>query len=223
MSGVEPITFLIYGLPLLLAIPLHEAAHGWTADKCGDPTARRLGRVTFNPLKHIDPLGTLLLPSLLILSSAPFIFGWAKPVPVNFRALSHPRRDMILVAAAGPAVNLLLALASALAIGLWAEQVSPDVWWVQMLVFSLLLNLALVVFNLLPVLPLDGGRILTGLLPHRLANAYARTERFGMPLLLMVLVLPPLLGLYFDQDWSLFGKYLAPLIFGLGDWMIRLF
>lgn len=217
----QPISFLIYGLPLLLAIPLHEAAHAWVADKCGDPTARRLGRVSFNPFKHVDPLGTVILPGMLILSSAPFVFGWAKPVPVDFRHLRHLRRDMILVAGAGPAINLVLAVISAGILAFWGEGLGEA--WVQMLAFSLILNVALMLFNLLPVLPLDGGRILTGLLPAKLAIPFSRTERFGMPLLLLVLVAVPLVGYYLGQDWSLFGKVLGPVILTVSDWLLRLF
>lgn len=136
---IEPISFLIYGLPLLLAIPLHEAAHGFVAHRCGDPTAYALGRVTFNPFKHIDPLGTVALPVLLILAHAPFVFGWAKPVPVNFANLRRLRRDMVLVAIAGPATNLLLALISAVVLRYAAYDLAADAatapWWGDMLVF----------------------------------------------------------------------------------------
>jgi Zn-dependent protease len=215
---LQPVDFLIYGLPLLLAIPLHEAAHGFVAHRCGDPTAYLQGRVTFNPLRHIDPVGTLLLPVMLILAQAPFVFGWAKPVPVNFANLRHLRRDMVLVAAAGPGINLLLAILSAVALRFTLADVALATsvpWHAQMLFFSLMLNVTLAVFNMIPLLPLDGGRVLTGLLPPSLARPFSRTERFGFPLLIGVLVLPPLLGQLFGQDWSLFGLLLAPPIHGL--------
>lgn len=225
--GIDPIVFLIYGLPLLLAIPLHEAAHGFVAHRCGDPTAYRLGRVTFNPVKHIDPLGTLVLPALLILSSAPFVFGWAKPVPVDFRKLRQLRRDMILVAAAGPGVNLLLAFISAVVlrfaaydIALGGAETAP--WWVDMLVFSIMLNVALAVFNMLPLLPLDGGRILTGLFPPRIAAVYSRSEKFGMVLLIALLFIPPLLGEILGKDWNLFTALLVPPIFATVDFILSL-
>lgn len=224
---ISPVTFLIYGLPLLLAIPLHEAAHGFVAHRCGDPTAYRLGRVTFNPVKHIDPLGTIALPAMLIIAQAPFVFGWAKPVPVDFRNLRHLRRDMVLVAAAGPAVNLVLALLSAVALRYATYDLTfgdgeAAPWWVDMLVFSLMLNAALAVFNLLPLLPLDGGRILTGLLPPKLAIPYSRTEKYGMVALFAFLLLPPVLGSLVGQNWNLFALLLVPPIYAVADFMLTL-
>lgn len=221
----EPVSLLIYGLPLLLAIPLHEAAHGWVAHKLGDDTAYSLGRVTANPFKHVDPMGTVILPLLLIITKAPFVFGWAKPVPVNFRALNRPRRDMVLVAAAGPGVNFLLAFISAVGLrlseaGQFNVETAP--WWVEMLVFSLMLNLALAIFNLIPLLPLDGGRILNGLLPPALAARHARTERFGMVLILVLFLAPPLLGSFFGRDWSLFAWILLPPVLEMAEFFLHL-
>lgn len=218
---LNPIVFFIYGLPLLLAIPLHEAAHGFVAHRCGDPTAYLQGRVTFNPFKHIDPMGTVALPVLLIMMKAPFVFGWAKPVPVDFRKLRHLRRDMVLVAVAGPATNLLLALASAMLLRVSMANVDMAVdagdapWYAQMLLFSLLINVTLAVFNMLPILPLDGGRVLTGLLPPKLAAPFARTEAFGFPLLIGLLLLLPLLGQMIGVNLSLFSAFLVPVIYGL--------
>ncbi|MCH2548047.1 MAG: site-2 protease family protein [Alphaproteobacteria bacterium] len=211
----DPLAFIIFCLPLLLAIPLHEAAHGFVAHRCGDPTAYNEGRVTFNPFKHIDLIGTIALPVVLILSGAPFIFGWAKPVPVQFALLNKPRRDMVLVAAAGPLTNLFLALISAIALKFaiadLPEQITTTLpWHVRMLDFSVILNVALAVFNLIPLLPLDGGRILAGILPPKLAIPFSRTEKFGFPVLLLLLIVVPLAGNFLEQNWSVFNLFLVP-------------
>ena len=168
-------------LPVLIAITLHEAAHGYVAWKLGDPTAKNAGRVTANPFKHVDPVGTLLLPGLLLLVRAPFLFGFAKPVPVDFSRLRHPKRDMIWVALAGPGSNVLLALLSALLI--WLGSLVPGalgLWIVSNLENSIIINLLLAVFNLFPLPPLDGGRVAVGLLPRSLSWRLARLERFGL-------------------------------------------
>ncbi|MDP1909745.1 MAG: site-2 protease family protein, partial [Hyphomicrobium sp.] len=172
-------------LPAILAITLHEAAHGLVAYRCGDRTAWQLGRVTLNPLKHIDPFGTIVLPGLLLLLRVPFIFGYAKPVPVNFGALGNPRRDMIWVAAAGPATNILLAVAA----GLLAHLVvflpaAAGQWSLLNLENAIMINVVLAVFNMIPLPPLDGGRVAVGLLPDVLAAPLARLEPFGMAILL---------------------------------------
>ena len=167
-------------VPILLAITFHEAAHAYAAWKLGDDTAYRLGRVTFNPLKHVDLFGTILLPALLFLTKAPFLFGWAKPVPVAFGRLGHPRRDMAIVAMAGPLTNVLLAFASAGFLRIvWVlpEAIAP--WLVQTLYQSILLNLILAIFNMFPLLPLDGGRVALSILPNALARPFAKLERFG--------------------------------------------
>jgi Zn-dependent protease len=185
----------VWLLPILIAVTFHEAAHGFVAHLLGDDTAWRLGRVSFNPFKHIDPLGTIILPAMLLFTGSPFLFGYAKPVPVNFRALRHPRRDSILVAAAGPAMNLLLATLAALAfhVVVYTSGVA-QVFIFENLKNALVLNVILAVFNLLPIPPLDGGRIIAGLLPSALARPFSRLEPYGLILLIGLLIVLPLLG-----------------------------
>ena len=191
----------VWVLPILLAITLHEAAHGYAAWRLGDDTALRQGRVTLNPLRHIDPVGTVLLPAVLLFSAAPFLFGWAKPVPVVFGNLRRPRRDMVLVAAAGPAANLLLATLSALLFHV-LPLLPADVasWVASNLRHSILINLVLMIFNLLPVPPLDGGRIAVGLLPDVLARPLARLERYGLLIIVGIVFLLPMAGGLIDRD-----------------------
>jgi Zn-dependent protease len=183
-------------IPVLLAITLHEAAHALVAHRLGDDTAHGLGRVTLNPLKHIDLFGTILLPALLLFLRSPFLFGYAKPVPVNFGALGHPRRDMVLVAVAGPATNLAVAIVAALSFHLLAYLPSGAVAWVaQNLKNALVINVVLAVFNMLPLPPLDGGRVAVGLLPNIIAVPLARLEPYGMLILLALIFLLPVIGM----------------------------
>jgi Zn-dependent protease len=182
-------TVALAAIPVILAITLHEAAHGYVARQFGDSTAWMLGRVTLNPLKHIDPVGTVAVPlGILLLSGGGFLFGWAKPVPVNFGNLRHPKRDMLWVAAAGPGVNFAMALVWALVFGLASGGgVLASAGAMYMSLIGVGINVSLMVLNLLPILPLDGGRIAVSLLPHSLAVSFARTERFGFFIVIALL------------------------------------
>jgi Zn-dependent protease len=205
-------------LPVLIAITLHEAAHGFVAHRLGDDTAYRRGRVTFNPLKHIDLFGTILMPAVLLLVRSPVLFGYAKPVPVNFSALRHPRRDMILVALAGPAINIALAIAAALLFHVVAYLPSEAAPWVaQNFRNALVINVVLAVFNMLPLPPLDGGRVAVGLLPKFLALPLAWLEPYGMFILIAALLILPLLGAQMDLDLNI----LPHLITGPVETIIR--
>ena len=205
-------TISYMALPLLFAMVLHEYAHGWVANRCGDSTAKLQGRLTMNPLAHIDPFGTVILPLLCLLMPGGFFLGWAKPVPIDPRLMRQPRRDMALVAAAGPAMNLALAIGSALLFALllsidptigsyWSKSEDtspPDTWHTMFLlpiavmsVYSVLINVLLMLFNLLPIPPLDGGRILTSLLPPSAAMALRRVEPYGMFILVALIIFDP--------------------------------
>ncbi len=196
----------VLALPVLFAITVHEAAHGWMARRFGDSTAMMLGRVTLNPLKHIDPIGTILVPTVTFLLSS-FLFGWAKPVPVNWRNLRNPRRDMVLVALAGPGANLLMAVFWALAVKLGVALFEIFEWLALPLVYmgsaGVLINSILMALNLLPVLPLDGGRVLAGLLPPRLGWHFSRLEPYGLFIVIGLLVT------------GLLGRILWPLVLGV--------
>ncbi len=207
LSMVQKI--VVWVLPVVFAITVHEVAHGWVAKKYGDNTAYMLGRLTLNPLKHIDPLGTIILPGLLLLTGTSFIFGWAKPVPVDARNFKNPRQDMAVVAIAGPVSNFLMATGWALLVriggmvGESSKAIAEPL--IYMGVAGISINLVLALLNLLPIPPLDGSRVLSGFLPHRLAWQYNQLERYGFIILLVLLytkILNVILAypLYFVQN-----------------------
>lgn len=199
-------TVIAWSIPILFGITVHEVAHGWVANSLGDSTARLQGRLTPNPIRHIDPVGTILVPALMVILTG-FIFGWAKPVPVNWQRLGHPRRDMALVAAAGPLANLVMMLIWAIiaklvfVAGIEASLVAPFI--LTMVKVGIIINIILMVLNLLPLLPLDGGRVMTSLLPPDLAEKYARLEPYGLIILVVLLVTGVLV------------RIIGPIIFGL--------
>lgn len=217
-SGTALYTASTWVIPVLLAITLHEAAHGFVAHRLGDDTAWLLGRVSLNPFKHIDPFGTVLLPALLLFLHSPFLFGYAKPVPVKFSALRSPRHDMVLVAGAGPATNLLQAFAAALlvhVVGFLPEGLNG--WILANLRNAIVINVVLAVFNMIPLPPFDGGRVAVGLLPDSLARPLAGLERHGMLIMVGLLFLLPMIGTQFGVNLDLVGWLLgAPVNWVIG-------
>jgi len=204
----------VWALPVLFAITLHEVAHGWTARHFGDMTAAQLGRLSLNPIKHIDPIGTILVPAVLLFLGG-FVFGWAKPVPVNMFHLRNPKRDMAVVAAAGPAANLVMALVWALIAKLGVSMYGSVDWVALPLIYmgqaGIAINLILMLLNLLPLPPLDGGRVVAGMLPDNLSYQYGRIEPLGLFILLGLLAL------------GVLGKILSPPYTALSDFLVRVF
>ena len=198
-------TLLIWVIPVLLAITLHEAAHGWTASKFGDHTARMMGRVTLNPVKHIDPVGTIIVPLALLIMSTGFIFGWAKPVPINFNALRSPKSGMIWVALAGPGANLIMAIGW-LFVAILSVNINMPVI-LKMAGAGIFINLLLAVFNLLPIPPLDGSRVISALLPNPLAYKYNQLERYGFVILIGLMFI----GGFSYIVWPIVGLALSSL------------
>ena len=200
----------IWVVPVLLGITVHEVAHGWVARKLGDNTAFMLGRLTLNPLKHVDPMGTILIPGMLLLLQAGFIFGYAKPVPINWKNLRQPKRDMALVAAAGPVANLLMAVGWALLLRLGTSLGDSGMALVYMGVAGITINAILMMLNLLPLPPLDGGRVLTGLLPGPWAYKFSRIEPYGFFILIGLLV-TGVLGIILWPLISFFMSMMVPV------------
>jgi Zn-dependent protease len=211
-SNLTLYTASVWVLPLLFAITFHEAAHAFVAHRLGDDTASQLGRVSFNPLRHIDPFGTIMLPAMLLLSHSPFLFGYAKPVPVKFGNLRNPRLDMVWVALAGPATNIILALTAALAFHALPLAPADSAQWIaDNLKNALVINVVLAIFNMMPIPPLDGGRVAVGLLPNFLAYPLSRLEPFGMLILIGILILLPLAGSQFGLNLDVISAILRTL------------
>lgn len=215
----------VWLIPLVIAIVFHEVAHGYVARMLGDRTAEEQGRLTLNPIRHVDPVGTLLVPMVLAIAKAP-IFGWAKPVPVISARLNHPRRDMALVALAGPGINLVMATMAAAAIGLWATFGAPPApgMTVSGFLFAnlasfLLINVFLAIFNLMPVPPFDGGHVVEALLPRPLAEQYAKLHRFAFPVMLFLLVVLPTLA----PQANVVARVVGPIASGVVGFLLALF
>lgn len=219
LPGLSLYAVSVWILPLLVAITFHEAAHAFAARHFGDDTAARLGRVSLNPFRHIDLFGTVLLPGILVLSQAPFIFGYAKPVPVNFSALRNPRADMAWVAIAGPATNVALAMLAALSFHLVGLAPAAATQWIfENLKNALVINAILAVFNMFPLPPLDGGRIAVSILPNFLARPLARLEPYGMLILIALIILAPILGSQLGMNLN----YASHVIAGATSFLVRM-
>ena len=210
-------TIATWLVPLVIAIVFHEVAHGLVARRLGDPTAERMGRLTLNPLKHTDPIGTIALPLVLALAKAP-IFGWAKPVPVDYRQLRNPRRDMVLVALAGPGMNFLLAtlatiiLAVVMAIS-GGEPAGASLFVAQNAINFLLINLFLGIFNLIPLPPFDGGHVVEGFLPRGSVTAWRKLGRFALPILILLLLVLPLVS----PELNIVGRVISPIVMSVAQ------
>jgi len=204
----------IWAVPVMLAIVLHEVAHGWVADRLGDDTARWMGRLTLNPIKHIDPVGTIVVPVVLLVIGSPILFGYAKPVPVNFRKLRHPKRDMVWVALAGPVTNILLAIASTVLLAVMIQLPGNMMWLAEpvasMCQASILINMVLCIFNLIPLPPLDGGRVAVGLLPGRYAYHLSRVEPYGFVIIVALLF------------FGVLQQIIGPAVMGSSEWLMHL-
>ncbi len=212
MSAFDTVlSWLEWGIPVVLAIVLHEIAHGCAAFYFGDTTARDGGRLSLNPLRHVDPVGTVIFPLVLILSRTPFVFGWAKPVPVDFRRLKNPKKDMVWVALAGPAMNFFLAFAAFAVLSVCKNvfQAVLSEGLLNVLLNTIVFNFSVMVFNLIPVLPMDGGRIITGLLPFPWAVRFAKTEKYGFGIIALLLIFLPVLGNYIGRDFDFISRFLA--------------
>jgi Zn-dependent protease len=209
-------TIAVWILPVLFAITVHEVAHGWVASKLGDKTAMIMGRLTLNPLKHIDPVGTILVPGVLLLLGG-IVFGWAKPVPVTYANLNHPKRDMAIVAAAGPASNFIMAIIWALIGKLGVILLNAGFFWAQAIVYmgqaGILINLVIMILNLLPIPPLDGSRIVSGFLSAKAAYKYSRIEPYGF-FILLFLIFTGLLGMIIGPIFMLLFRLISA-IFGI--------
>jgi len=197
-------SLFVFVIPVIFAVTVHEVAHGWVASQFGDQTAKSMGRLTLNPVKHIDPIGTIVVPAIMYFTSG-FIFGWAKPVPINWRNLGHPRRDMAIVAIAGPAANLMMLLFWAMSAKIISLSGNDPNHLTQLLFYmcsiGIMINIVLMILNLFPILPLDGGRVLTAMLPRNLAISFSRMEPYGLIILVVLLlsgilwkILLPLIG-----------------------------
>jgi Zn-dependent protease len=215
--GIDWAKALVWIVPLVIAITFHEVAHGYVARLFGDQTANNLGRISLNPIRHIDPFGTVIMPLVLALTGAP-IFGYAKAVPVDMRNFKHPRRDMMWVSAAGPGMNLVLAIVGMAAFRIFNGAESDVGKFIETNFLNfVLINVSLAVFNMIPLPPLDGGKVMAGLLPENLGRAYYGLERYGMILLLGLLVVVPMIGNLTGRHFDILGNIIGPPI----QWIVQ--